>query len=102
MDNLLPSFLNSTILVDYVLVGPVFPFLHLGHALYVFNGYKPLLKDKPWFLSLVICMIHLFFGGSIRSILLGMRPSVWESNLVLPTMIVFWYLLGSIFRQHIT
>src|SRR5689334_10603986 len=79
------------VILDYLLVGPVFPFLYFGHVLYVFNTYKPLLKDQPWLLSLVICLVHLNFGGTLRAILLGFRPGYLENNIVVPLAVGLWY-----------
>jgi len=77
-------------ILRYILLGPVFPFLQIGHAIYVYNSWKPLLKDKPWLLSLVICVVHLFFGSTMRYLILGMRPGVLENNVVAPSMIALW------------
>jgi len=85
MDTLWPA-------VAYVLDGPVFPILYLGHALYVFNSYKPLLSKKPWLLSLVCCMVHLVFGGAVRASLLGLQSQFLSNNVVMPTIIAFWFI----------
>jgi len=83
----------ADLLLEYVLVGPLFPFLHLAHAMHVINGYKPLLKDKPWLLSLSICMVQLFFGSTIRSLCLGIHPIWLDNNVVLPTMVILWFIV---------